>query len=101
MSVLVYGSSDDLVEVEGDIEEEFNCYDEHDGAVLVFSTGAVLRIVYDALGFWRVKTLLSGQGVSVVGATSLDGDYSDKATVAGAVSWVIYTRNWDAGGILP
>jgi hypothetical protein len=101
MSALVYGSSDDLVEVEGDIREEFNCYDEHDGAVLVFSTGAVLRIVYDAFGMWRIKALLQGEGVSVVGATDRDRDYSDKATVAGLVKWVIYTRTWDAGGLLP
>lgn len=96
MSALyVYGASDDLVEVEGLVREEFGCYD---AGRLVLSIKvddalyAQLRIEYDPddTGEWRIRSTWPGSSVvAIARATGDDGkrdehgcpDYSDKATV--------------------
>lgn len=95
MSVRVYGASDDLIEVEGDVNEEFNGYGGDDGFVLGFSTGVLLRIVYDRDGTWRISPISDIEGAQIVQAPGMDEDnYSDVATVTGDVSWVVFGREW-------
>lgn len=56
----IYGASDDLIEIEGDISEEFPYYDG--GAnLLAFSDGTVLRAKYDSDGIWRFTSLFDGK----------------------------------------
>lgn len=43
MATTIYGASDDLIEVDGDITEEFDAIEQHP-YYLGFSTGVVLRI---------------------------------------------------------
>jgi len=61
MSTRVYGASDDLVELEGDLNGEVSCYQ---GDVLVaFSDGTVLRIQYgkpSLAGVWQIIVLNQG-----------------------------------------
>jgi hypothetical protein len=55
----IYGSSDDLVEIEGGIDEEFPA----DGAgphYLAFSDGTLLSIDYGREGIWRINRLATG-----------------------------------------
>ena len=54
--ITVYGASDDLIEIEGDISEEFNYpYNADDkGVLLAFSDGTLARIKYDSGGMWRI-----------------------------------------------
>lgn len=62
--IRIYGASDDLIEIEGDISEEFSYADYHDndqGDLLGFSDGTILRITYDNDGIWRIQTLVSGR----------------------------------------
>jgi hypothetical protein len=90
----VYGSSDDLIEVEGAIREEFNYqqngYGQPSGDLLAFSDGTVLRIEYAAGGVWRITPVVSGSSeVQIVQAPEGDEDnYSDRATVSEA-RWVV------------
>ena len=61
--IKVYGASDDLIEVEGDIREEFTAlFDCHDnvGGILAFSEGTIVRIVYDIDGIWRITPIRYG-----------------------------------------
>jgi hypothetical protein len=51
--VTIYGASDDLIEVEGSIEEEFNV-DSDRPHHLAFPEGSVLKVVYDEDGIWRI-----------------------------------------------
>lgn len=61
--VRVYGSSDDLVEVEGDVSEEFTYgADTDEGMYLGFSDGTVLGVTYDRDGVWRINRLIAGLG---------------------------------------
>lgn len=60
MSTKVYGASDDLIEIDGDIYEEFGRYNS-EGDYLAFSDGTVLYMVYDGDGIWRIKVICKGE----------------------------------------
>lgn len=103
----VYGASDGLIEVEGDIREEFSYSGEARGVdVLAFSDGTLLSIEYDQNGIWRINLLASGalaynkdEGYSDEGQRG-DGKpaYSDVVTLSGepevVVRWVVHGAGW-------
>ena len=93
MSITVYGASDDLIEVEGDVEEEFGAYDEDAGLLMVCSDGTVLGIIFDKGGCWRITPRSTGWGIfSKVEASGPEGDdYSDRVTIEGDIVWVALT----------
>ncbi len=89
----VYGCSDDLVELDGAIYDEFGAYDFHHR--LTFDNGVVLIARYDrdGDGIWRIENPSDHPSVAITrcedreGYTTPDGDiYSDLATVVGATS---------------
>ena len=94
MSVTVYGASDDLIEVEGDINEEFNPRSDDDGALsyLAFSDGTVLSVEYGKGGIWRVNRVVTGSATYwKVDGTDTDGDYTDGVTLGGdPLKWVVF-----------
>lgn len=91
MTITVYGSSDDLIEVEGDISEEFNPpFNEDDTpSLLAFSDGTVLSVDFGNEGIWRIEHVTEGSaGVEIDKNPPDDGDrYSDVATVDDAASF--------------
>lgn len=89
--ITIYGVSDDLIEIQGDIREEFGYHSDEDGDLLAISDGTVLRIKYDSDGVWRITPVTKGANlVTIEQAPANDEDnYSDKATVAGIVAWVV------------
>ena len=92
--ITVYGASDDLIEIEGEISEEFSAlsYEDGDGAVLGFSDGTVLRIRYSDEGVWRIVLVIQGHAaVRIEQAPENDeGNYSDRAVLDGPVfRWVV------------
>jgi len=90
MSITVYGASDDLVEVEGDISEEFNSHEDETG-FLGFSDGTLLSIAYTAEGFWRIHVVKGGTAhVDKVEGDDEDTNYSDRVTLTGDVRWVLF-----------
>jgi hypothetical protein len=97
MSLTIYGASDDLIEVDGDISEEFAYLgeDRHpnsgDGDLLAFSDGTVLRITYTASGVWRIAPVVRGSADLKIDQAPEDDDdnYTDRATLSGAV-WVVH-----------
>jgi hypothetical protein len=102
--LIVYGASDDLVEVEGDgWAEEFG-YGRGD-AFLQVSDGTLLRIAYspDESGCWRITREVAGSAAfSIVsppeegpGKQSAGLGYSDAVTLDGDVRWVAYMRSQD------
>ena len=92
MGVVIEGSSDDLIEIDGDIREEFYANGEEEDSLLAFSDGTVLRIIYPDSGVWRISPVVSGHGTLVVEQAPEDDDevYSDIATLDGTLSWVVY-----------
>lgn len=96
MSVTVYGASDDLIEIEGDVEEEFSARGEADDDLIGMSNGVLLRVRYDSDGVWRITTLADPQSLVVVTQAPADDEdnYSDRAVVSGPVAWVVYGTDW-------
>jgi len=88
--IKIYGASDDLIEVEGDISEEFNPGDD-DASILALSDGTVLRVRYDGDGCWRVERMVTGSAAYThESAEGPDTDrYSDVATLEGDIRWCV------------
>ncbi|MGH7486840.1 MAG: hypothetical protein ACREMY_14750 [bacterium] len=93
MTITVYGASDDLIEVDGDISEEFYAIDSDEGDLLAFSDGTVLKIAYSTSGVWRITPVVTIGHVSITQAPEDDEDnYSDRATLTGPVKWVVHGK---------
>lgn len=98
MSVTVYGASDDLIEVDGDVSEEFSYLEGDDGDkhYLAFSDGTLLEIEYTQAGVWRIHPIshIGTSKVEIVQAPADDPDnYSDRATIEwqhGSIGWVVH-----------
>lgn len=90
--ITIHGASDDLIEIGGDIEEEFSADEE---GYLFFSDGTLLKIAYEGSGFWRIHLFKSGTAkFSKVEGTDSDSDYSDKVALEGDIKWVGYGQQW-------
>ncbi len=90
MSITITGASDDLIEIDGDLFEEFPYRNEDNGDLLAFSDGTVLRIAYTHGGVWRITPVVLGSGFGGV-TLAPEGDdrnYSHRATVDAA--WVVH-----------
>lgn len=98
MSVLIYGASDDLIEVDGDVSAEFNAYD-FDG-YLAFSNGVTLSVNYTRDGIWRIDKVSGDDSlVKIEKSSKGEGDgvdglpaYSDKAVLDGQIEWVAIVK---------
>lgn len=96
MSVRILGYSDDLIEVEGDIEEEWPHDADRDQLVVVHTSEgtAVLEVFYD--GIWRIRAVTGSDIVTVEHVCAPDHEndkdldcYSDVVEVAGVGKWVL------------
>jgi hypothetical protein len=94
MRLKIYGYSDDLIEIEGDIREEFNCYDEV-VMYLGISDGTLIAVEYTEHGFWRFNIIRKGTSIfSKSKGTNLDDDYSDVIYLNGDdLYWVILAKD--------
>lgn len=98
----IYGSSDDLIEFEGDFVGEVGAYEtdkaEH-GVLVVVSDGTILEVKYGKGGeaIWEVKVIKQGSLFkSIDPCTDEDADpYSDVAVFAEGVKWAYAAKNWD------
>lgn len=91
MSITIYGASDDLIEVEGDIYEEFTLRDDDEGDLCATSNGCIFRILYDRDGCWRISPVVVAEGIvwSLEQCAVGGDDYSDRLTVEG-VEWIVH-----------
>lgn len=93
---VVYGASDDLLEIGGHLAEEFD-NDQESPRYIGFGSGVLLKMTCDDEGFWRIAPRVGAHRVEIVFArgeeagTDEDGcpGYSDKAIVTNAGSWVV------------
>lgn len=96
MEVTLYGSSDDLIQIEGGIEEEFDYLrwaDEGHGALIGFSDGTLLRVKLDHHDeVWRITPVFvpDQSRLTIVQAPASDEhNYSDRATLVGEIQWAL------------
>lgn len=97
-SITISGASDDLIEIGGDIKEEFSALADDEDGYLFFSDGWILKIAYTDDGTWRITTIKKGAAkFSKVEAEGSDSDnYSDKVTLDGEITWVGCGSQWTA-----
>jgi hypothetical protein len=90
MVTTVTGASDDLIEIEGQISEEFSAYgtDEDEPKFLGFSDGTLLRVTYD--GLWRFSLVSRGSADYSKVDGCEDEDTNDVVTLKGDIRWVCY-----------
>lgn len=99
MSVSICGASDDLIEIEGDVREEFTTMADA-GALVGASNGALLRIRYTDSGTWRIQPVAGADLIDVKQCAEDDEDnYSDVATVAGDIAWVLFGSAWAGSAV--
>lgn len=86
-SVTIYGASDDLIELDGDLSEEFPLRGAR-GDLVAFGDGTVLRVRFGDDEMWRIETVHAGYAVArKTEATDPDVDYSDRVTLTGDLRW--------------
>jgi hypothetical protein len=84
--VLIYGASDDLIEVEGDITDEFGAYDKW--KYVHFDDGTVVKAGYALVPDkgWSIEVVKLGDGAAteVLEPTMDDGQhYTDRLSLTG------------------
>jgi len=90
----IYGCSDDLIEIEGAITDEFSPSQEmlESGVFLAFSEGTVLKVTYDDDGIWRINLVSRGEAsITKDENPAYDDDrYSDIVVLDGPdFAWVV------------
>lgn len=103
MGTTIYGRSDDLIEVEGDVTGEVGCYGTDDratGALLVVSDGTVLDVKYGVpakRGAWGIRVLRVGELFDRIESCDDDGadSDSDRVVLRDGVKWVMAAKEWE------
>lgn len=104
MSTRVYGCSDDLIEIEGDVRGETNYHtpdneDEKHGCLVIVSDGTMLDVRYgkNGEGIWEVKLVKRGDLFERIDqCDDADADpYSDVAHFKDGVKWAYAAKSWE------
>lgn len=89
---MVTGASDDLIELKGDLYEEFNSFLCENG-VLVFSDGTYLEVEYDDYGLWRFKPVVKGNLFDKIVPGSVEEDINDYVYFKEGLKWCVFSDN--------
>ncbi len=77
MKTKVSGGSDDLIEIDGEINDEIGCYDHKRPIVIKASDGTDATIFYD--GEWKIEVRMSGDKyIEVIKSVGDDNDHTDE-----------------------
>ena len=101
MATKIYGTSDDLIELEGDIQGEVGCYtyDDAQGALLVCSDGTLLEVKYGKaeMAVWGINLIRVGDLYRDIELCH-DEDatpYSDVVTFHDGLKWIYVATEWE------
>lgn len=86
------GASDDLIEIEGEIREEFSDYDCSNGRI-AFSDGTLIGVNYSNEGIWRFNLIVKGSLYLGKEEGNVDEDINDVVYFKEGLKWVVYTSN--------
>ena len=78
----IYGASDDLIEVVGNVSAEFGAYGD-EARFVACSDGTIVRVTYTEDGCWECRVVHLGAGTeqSVVPHDNDRTSYTDKLTL--------------------
>jgi hypothetical protein len=89
--IIITGYSDDNIEIEGDIREEYSWFpeDSEDTRYIAISDGTVLSARYDNDGLWRFNPVAKGSATYSKVYGLVTEDTNDVVTLEGDdISWV-------------
>lgn len=89
---VVTGASDDLIEIDGELTEEFNAYDCSEGT-MAFSDGTLLEVEYDNNGIWRFRVIYKGSLYSKKVEGSVSNDTNDEIYFNSGLKWCAFSQN--------
>lgn len=97
----IYGTSDDLIEFEGQFRGEVGAYgtDEGEGVLVIVSDGTLLNVKYGkgGQGIWGISVLK--KGTAYAGFEPCDDEeadiYSDIVTLRGDIKFAYASRDWE------
>ena len=101
MRTKIYGCSDDLIEIEGDIEDEVVCYgtDDREYGVLLFcSDGTILEVKYGKgnNGIWGIMLHTKGNLFDrIVPCNDSEEIDSDVAYFNNGLKWIYAATEWN------
>lgn len=100
MTTKVYGSSDDLIEFEGDIHGEVGFFSEEEGCLLVFDDGTALVAQYGkpgGLAIWSITVLVKGPLFDRIDVceTETEDNYSDVAVLKDGAKLAFAAQRWE------
>lgn len=84
--IRIYGASDDLIEVEGDLREEFN--PRGDQGYIACSNGLLFSFTYDFQGNWRFTHISGPKEYLQIHDIDPDEGYSEVIDINEEISWV-------------
>lgn len=88
-TIKINGASDDVIEVDGAVQDEFYCYtDDGQQGRLSFSDGTTLHVHYEPDGVWRITEDQIGTASVVNIEVAQAGYRSDVATITGDIAWI-------------
>jgi len=94
--IKIYGASDDLIEIEGDINEEFSAFLDENGHIAI-SDGSLIKVFYN--GEWFFNVLKKGL-CTIIKRGILDKDneqeYSEELLLEGKIDWIVYGNSMAA-----
>lgn len=89
MTTTLTGSSDDIIEFDGELFDElYPNYSERKG-VIGLSDGTLLGFEYDKDGIWRFKPIVKGALFVRVDQGSVDDDTFDVVHFKGGLKWAV------------
>ena len=99
MVTRVFGCSDDLIEISGDLCDEVNFYDGEKPALITFSDGTLLAVRYGkpgCLSIWAIDLIRAGDLFNRIEVCLSEDDdpYSDQAFFDDGLKWAYVATQW-------
>lgn len=88
---VVTGASDDLIEIDGELREEFDSFSCQNG-IMAFSDGTLLRVNYDDDGIWRFKPIFKGSLFEKIKDGSVEEDTNDEVYFKDGLKWCAFSE---------
>lgn len=104
MSTQITGYSDDTIDIEGDICDDFDCFrlcgggrgDDDPQYILACSDGTILRPKYGQVGaIWQFEVVRKGRLLSHVNYGSAKEDTNDTVVFNDGLEWVALAKEED------
>lgn len=92
MTTMLTGHSDDVIELKGDLCDEFYPGYEDQKGTIGLSDGSLLHYEYDSDGIWRFKPIVKGSLFDRIELGSVSEDTFDVVHFKDGLTWAIMTK---------